>query len=141
MRASFRLRLLRSVRTGKEWVEPISGIFVAVGHHPNTEFPQGILELDEQGYVVTRNGVETAWRESLQRAMCMTDIIDRLSLPPGFRLHGRIESGAMAGNAFRKDIVDTQKKFSIAYYISSHGYGHGVRSCSIIRTINAYTRN
>ncbi|NLT68546.1 MAG: hypothetical protein GXX84_18260 [Acidobacteria bacterium] len=25
---------------------------------------------------------------------------------------------------------------SIAYYISSHGYGHGVRSCSIIRAIN-----
>ncbi len=25
---------------------------------------------------------------------------------------------------------------SIAYYISSHGYGHGVRSCSIIRVIN-----
>lgn len=25
---------------------------------------------------------------------------------------------------------------SIAYYISSHGYGHGVRSCSIIRAMN-----
>lgn len=26
---------------------------------------------------------------------------------------------------------------SIAYYITSHGYGHGVRSCSIIRALNA----
>lgn len=42
----------------------------------------------------------------------------------------------MAGNAFRKDIVETQERISIAYYISSHGYGHGVRSCGIIRAIN-----
>ncbi len=27
-------------------------------------------------------------------------------------------------------------KKSIAYYISSHGYGHGVRSCDIIRALN-----
>ncbi len=27
-------------------------------------------------------------------------------------------------------------KSSIAYYISSHGYGHGVRSCSVIRAVN-----
>jgi len=33
--------------------------------------------------------------------------------------------------------VETAKKLSIAYYISAHGYGHGVRSCSIIRAVNA----
>jgi hypothetical protein len=32
--------------------------------------------------------------------------------------------------------VETQKRLSIAYYISAHGYGHGVRSCGIIRAIN-----
>jgi L-arabinokinase len=32
--------------------------------------------------------------------------------------------------------ADSGKKTSIAYYITSHGYGHGVRSCSIIRAIN-----
>jgi thioredoxin reductase (NADPH) len=50
---------LKDVVTGKEWVEPISGIFMAIGHHPNTEFLRGIIELDEQGYIVTRNVVET----------------------------------------------------------------------------------
>jgi hypothetical protein len=31
--------------------------------------------------------------------------------------------------------VGTGKKQAIAYYISAHGYGHGTRSCSIIRAI------
>jgi hypothetical protein len=33
-------------------------------------------------------------------------------------------------------IVSSRKKQSIAYYITAHGYGHGVRSCRIIRAIN-----
>jgi len=32
--------------------------------------------------------------------------------------------------------VEDSKKISVAYYVSAHGYGHGVRSCQIIRTIN-----
>ncbi len=32
--------------------------------------------------------------------------------------------------------MGTSRDLSIAYYISSHGYGHGVRSCDIIRAIN-----
>jgi L-arabinokinase len=44
----------------------------------------------------------------------------------------------VAGSAFRKEIVEIQKRYSIAYYISAHGYGHGVRSCSIIRAINEF---
>jgi thioredoxin reductase (NADPH) len=51
---------LRNVVTGKEWVEPVAGIFMAIGHHPNTEFLQGVIELDELGYIVVRNVVETS---------------------------------------------------------------------------------
>jgi hypothetical protein len=32
--------------------------------------------------------------------------------------------------------VNHNKKYSIAYYITAHGYGHGGRSCDIIRAIN-----
>lgn len=32
--------------------------------------------------------------------------------------------------------MSNQKNLSIAYYVSSHGYGHGVRSCNIIRAVN-----
>jgi thioredoxin reductase (NADPH) len=33
---------------------------MAIGHHPNTEFLQGILDLDEMGYIVVHNSVETS---------------------------------------------------------------------------------
>jgi len=51
---------LKDVITGKEWKDPVSGIFMAIGHHPNTEFLKDVIALDEQGYIVAQNGVETS---------------------------------------------------------------------------------
>ena len=41
---------------GAEREIELSGIFMAIGHHPNTELFAGQVELDEQGYIVTRDG-------------------------------------------------------------------------------------
>lgn len=41
---------------GTEREIELSGIFMAIGHHPNTEIFAGQIELDEQGYIVTRDG-------------------------------------------------------------------------------------
>jgi thioredoxin reductase (NADPH) len=57
---SLQAAALKDVITGKEWKAPVSGIFMAIGHHPNTEFLKGAIELDEQGYIVAQNGVETS---------------------------------------------------------------------------------
>jgi thioredoxin reductase (NADPH) len=51
---------LKDVVTGQKRVEPISGVFMAIGHHPNTEFLKGVIDLDEQGYIVTHDGVQTS---------------------------------------------------------------------------------
>jgi thioredoxin reductase (NADPH) len=51
---------LKDVTTGREWTEKTTGVFMGIGHHPNTEFLTGALELDAQGYIVTRNNVETS---------------------------------------------------------------------------------
>jgi len=50
---------LKNVLTGEHWEQPIQGVFMAIGHHPNTEFLKGVLELDPNGYIMTRDGVET----------------------------------------------------------------------------------
>jgi len=50
----------KDVVTGEEKIEPIGGVFMGIGHHPNTEFLKGIIELDAHGYIVVRNGVETS---------------------------------------------------------------------------------
>ncbi len=48
--------------TGEESVIPCNAVFVAIGHTPNTEIFRGKLELDEEGYVKTYNGLETSVR-------------------------------------------------------------------------------
>jgi len=64
---------LKNVITGKEWTEPISGVFMAIGHHPNTEFLRGVIDLDPQGYIVTHDGVET----SMEGVFAAGDVHDR----------------------------------------------------------------
>ncbi|UGQ16193.1 thioredoxin-disulfide reductase [Borrelia sp. RT5S] len=38
----------------------VSGLFMAIGYRPNTDFLEGFLELDEDGYIVTQNCVKTS---------------------------------------------------------------------------------
>ncbi|MCS7153733.1 MAG: thioredoxin-disulfide reductase [Bacteroidia bacterium] len=40
--------------TGEEKVIPIKGFFVAIGHQPNTEIFRGQVDLDAQGYIITK---------------------------------------------------------------------------------------
>jgi thioredoxin reductase (NADPH) len=44
---------VRNVVSGEESVLPISGLFVAIGHVPNTDLFKGQLEMKENGYLVT----------------------------------------------------------------------------------------
>ena len=41
-------------------VLPVDGMFLAIGHKPITNFLKGQLKLDEQGYIVTPDGVHTS---------------------------------------------------------------------------------
>jgi thioredoxin reductase (NADPH) len=50
---------LRNLQTGDEHVFPCSGVFVAIGHKPNTELFKGQLDMDEVGYLKT-SGHSTA---------------------------------------------------------------------------------
>jgi thioredoxin reductase (NADPH) len=48
--------VLRDVETDTTSELPVSGMFVAIGHDPNTALFRGQLDLDEDGYVITQNG-------------------------------------------------------------------------------------
>ena len=44
---------LRHRPTGKERVLPVQGLFIAIGHKPNTDLFTPWLKMDELGYLVT----------------------------------------------------------------------------------------
>jgi thioredoxin reductase (NADPH) len=54
--------LVKDINTGKERTIKAGGLFVAIGHEPNTTIFSGQLELDDKGYIVltqhTRTSVE-----------------------------------------------------------------------------------
>lgn len=51
--------VLRDTVTGAERTLPVSALFVAIGHTPNTAFLKGAIDLDSHGYIVT-DGVRTS---------------------------------------------------------------------------------
>ena len=51
---------LHNLKSGKDSHVHAEGVFVAIGYEPNTEFLKGKVELDSQGYVVTRKDTETS---------------------------------------------------------------------------------
>ena len=48
--------VLRDVHTGETRTLPVTGLFVAIGHRPNTDLFQGVLDMEDTGYLVTRPG-------------------------------------------------------------------------------------
>jgi thioredoxin reductase (NADPH) len=51
---------LRNLITNEETVLPCAGVFVAIGHVPNTQIFKGLIDMDENGYIIPRRGTETS---------------------------------------------------------------------------------
>jgi thioredoxin reductase (NADPH) len=51
---------IRDVVSGEENTLALDGLFVAIGHAPNTDLFKGQLEMDGAGYLVTAGGTKTA---------------------------------------------------------------------------------
>ncbi|MCU1354002.1 MAG: thioredoxin reductase [Acidimicrobiales bacterium] len=50
---------LRNLKTGDTSKLDVTGLFVAIGHRPNTDLFVGQLDMDEAGYIVTHDGSRT----------------------------------------------------------------------------------
>ncbi len=51
---------LRNVKTGEVWEKPTDGVFIFIGHEPNTDLFEGQLERDNFGYVITDHEMRTS---------------------------------------------------------------------------------
>ena len=65
---------LQNVQTKAEQTLAVDGVFVAIGHHPNTELFEGQLELDEEKYIVTQPGTS---KTSVPGVFAAGDVQDR----------------------------------------------------------------
>jgi thioredoxin reductase (NADPH) len=52
--------VVRNLKTGALTNMPLDGVFIAIGHTPNTALVKGQLELDDNGYIVTHAGSRTS---------------------------------------------------------------------------------
>jgi len=89
--------VLQNVKTGEENQVEVGGLFVAIGHTPNTDFLRGQIDLHETGYVVT----PSPWRTCTSVPGVRGGRCDGLLLPSGdhrgrHRLHGSARSGTLA---------------------------------------------
>jgi thioredoxin reductase (NADPH) len=51
---------LKNLVTGKTTELPCAGVFVAIGHRPNTNLFNGQLKMDAKGYLITNHGTATS---------------------------------------------------------------------------------
>lgn len=47
---------LKNTKTGEVTEKEAQGVFIAIGHNPNTGIFKGKLDMDEQGYLITKDG-------------------------------------------------------------------------------------
>ena len=88
---------VRDVVTGEEASHPFTGVFVAIGHRPNTSLFEGQLDMKDSGYLITAPD-QTA--DEHRRGLRLRRRAGRL-LPPGdhrggLRLHGRHRGRTLA---------------------------------------------
>ncbi|MFQ5523413.1 MAG: thioredoxin-disulfide reductase [Acidimicrobiia bacterium] len=67
---------LQDTVTGETRQMKIDGVFVAIGHKPNTELFVGQLEMDETGYLTVGHG--TATQTSVEGVFAAGDVADKL---------------------------------------------------------------
>jgi thioredoxin reductase (NADPH) len=65
---------LRNIKTNAQKDLAVEGLFVAIGHTPNTALFEGQLEMDPTGYLITRDGTKT----SVPGVFACGDVQDRI---------------------------------------------------------------
>jgi len=50
---------LKNLKNGAESVLDCAGVFVAIGHVPNTQLFKGVIDMDDAGYIRPKRGTET----------------------------------------------------------------------------------
>ena len=129
---------LRDTVTGAESELEVDGLFVAIGHDPNTALFRGQLDLDENGYIVTERRLHPHVGRGRVRGRRRAGP----RVPPGDhrrreRLHGRDRGRALARRA--RDATDAAATDADADVDRAWNAPRRPRRCTAART-GRYTR-
>jgi len=65
---------IRDLKSSAVTDRPVDGVFIAIGHTPNTQVFRGLLDMDEVGYIKTHDGTKT----SVPGVFAAGDVQDRV---------------------------------------------------------------
>ena len=66
---------VRDTKTNEERIIPVKAFFVAIGHEPNSGLFKGMLDMDEQGYLITQPGSS---RTNIEGVFACGDVQDKI---------------------------------------------------------------
>ncbi len=66
--------VVRNLKTGHLSEVPLDGVFIAIGHTPNTSLIKGQIDLDANGYIVTHHGTRT----NIPGVFAAGDVLDHI---------------------------------------------------------------
>ncbi len=70
---------LKNIQSNASKDIPLTGIFIAIGHKPNTDIFKGQLEMDERGYLITKGGhTGNATQTSIAGVFAAGDVQDHI---------------------------------------------------------------
>ena len=91
--------VLKDVGTGQTREMPIDGVFLAIGYEPNTKLFKGQLQMDDQGYLVTKDEVMT----DIDGVYVAGDVADRFYRQAGTAAGSGIKA-ALCVRAFMQEM-------------------------------------
>ena len=66
--------MLQNTKDGSTWEIPADGIFMAIGHQPNTSLFKGVLDMDETGYLIVKPGTT---KTNIEGVFAAGDVADK----------------------------------------------------------------
>ncbi|MCX7957188.1 MAG: thioredoxin-disulfide reductase [Endomicrobia bacterium] len=69
---------IKNLLTNEHKTLECDGVFVCVGHQPNTDFLKGLIKLDENGYIITDENLHTSFNGIFACGDCRKDSIKQI---------------------------------------------------------------